>query len=211
MNLFLNSFIESPRFFLSWVLIVIFSICMHECAHAFTALKCGDDTAAEEGHLSLNPWIQMGPASLIILFLFGIAWGAVPVNVANFRRKTDAALVAFAGPLMNLILCICMALGAVLFAKFIGDDHPAHEFFVVASAANGVLFLFNMLPVPMFDGWTVFSLFFPTMQRVGAQQAQHFGMVFLVLVFLTPLGSGVWDAGFRLGYASITLWGVLLI
>ena len=210
MNLFLNYLIESPRFYLSWVFIVIFSICMHECAHAFTALKCGDDTATKEGHLSLNPWIQMGPTSMIILILFGIAWGAVPVNVANFRRKTDGALVAFAGPLMNLVLCITMALVAVLLIKFVGDDHPVHEFFLFASIANGVLFLFNMLPVPMFDGWSIFSLFVPPMQHVSAQQARNAGMMFLALVFLTPLGSVVWNAGSWLGFSSMTLWTVLL-
>ncbi|MCX6995813.1 MAG: site-2 protease family protein, partial [Kiritimatiellaeota bacterium] len=79
MNFFIVQAWEQPFFFFAWVGIVTFSICVHEFAHAWMALRCGDDTAARAGHLSLNPFRQMGPSSLIALLVVGIAWGAVPV------------------------------------------------------------------------------------------------------------------------------------
>ena len=210
MTIFLRYLWEDPRFFLSWVLIVTFSICLHELAHAYTALRCGDDTAAREGHLSLNPMVQMGVSSLVILCLFGIAWGAVPVNVSYLRKRTDAALVAVAGPLANLLLCIAFGLAVVIAGTFLGSDHPVKEFFRFGSLANGVLCLFNMLPVPMFDGWAVFSVFVPAMRTVDVHAAQNIGMVFLLLVFVTPLGSLIWNTGSNLGLLSIEVWSILL-
>ena len=210
MRLFLSYLWEDPRFFLSWVIIVTFSICLHELAHAYTALRCGDDTAAREGHLSLNPLVQMGVSSLIILALFGIAWGAVPVNVANLRKRTDGALVAAAGPAANLVLCLGFALAAAVAVRVLGINHPVNQFFMFGSVANGVLCLFNMLPVPMFDGWAVFSLFVPGLPSLDSRQAQNVGMIFLMLVFVTPLGSAIWNAGSWLGESAIGAWANVL-
>ena len=96
---------------LIWVVIVMFSICLHELAHAWVALKHGDDTAAQAGHLSLNPAIQMGPYSLILLAVLGLAWGAVPVDEGRMRSRASGAWVAVAGPLTNLALMVVFAIG----------------------------------------------------------------------------------------------------
>ena len=114
MHLFVNYLTENPQFFLSWVIAITFSICVHEWAHAFTALKCGDDTAERAGHLTLNPLVQMGPASIFYLLILGIAWGAVPVDVSQLRKRWHEPLVSFAGPLSNLILCALLSLITVV-------------------------------------------------------------------------------------------------
>lgn len=80
MNLFITQLFEDPQRFFIWLLVVIFSICCHEFMHAWAALKQGDPTAADEGHLTLNPMKQMGPFSLVMLAVCGIAWGRVPVR-----------------------------------------------------------------------------------------------------------------------------------
>ena len=85
MTLFVQYLSSDPLYFFSWTLAVIFSVCFHEYWHAATALKLGDDTAARAGHLSFNPMVQMGPASLIMLLLIGIAWGSVPVDPRRQR------------------------------------------------------------------------------------------------------------------------------
>lgn len=191
MNLFITYLFDDTWFFFSWIIIVCFSICVHEFAHAITALRCGDDTAAREGHLSLNPLVQMGPASLVLLCVIGIAWGAVPVNPGRFRKRSNGALVAFAGPLANLTLSLVFALLAVVLAPM-----PAFaEVLGFAAVANGVLFVLNMIPVPMLDGWSVFSLFFPKMQRVNPQQAQNISLFALVVIFLSPAAGMVWSSG----------------
>lgn len=208
-SLFARWIVEDPWFYATWVVIVIFSICVHEYAHARMALSLGDPTAAQRGHLSLNPMIQMGPVSLVVLALFGIAWGAVPVDVARLSRKEGAA-VAFAGPASNLILSVLAALMAtVLGLPLWGPEglQKAAEFFRFASLANGVLFLLNMLPVPMLDGWAVFSLFFPSMAHLKEEVASTVTTVFLMALFLTPVGTLLWTYGGVIAETLLAAWG----
>jgi len=185
---------KDPFFFFSWVLIITFSICVHEYAHAQVALWKGDDTAARQGHLSLNPLVQMGWGSLIMLVLIGIAWGSVPVNTTSLRGKSAHAQVAFAGPLANLILCILFGLlGAVADTAMLAPE--ILKFVMMASMANGVLFLFNMLPIPMFDGWTVLSLFIEPMQRVDIRKASNISWMILIVIWTTGVMDGIWGVG----------------
>ncbi len=197
MNLFINYLVEDPFFFFAWILIVVFSICVHEYAHAYTALRLGDDTAARAGHLSLNPLVQMGPMSLVFLAMIGIAWGSVPVAIQRFRQAWAGAVVAVAGPASNLALSLIFALlGAVALLLTGGGLSPDVQLFLrLGSVANAVLFVLNMLPVPMLDGWSVFSYFFPAMRRITPGQAQHVTLLLIAAIFLTPLGRMIWATG----------------
>ncbi len=208
-NLFLFTAAENPFFFLSWILIITFSICVHEYAHAWMALRKGDDTAASQGHLSLNPLVQMGPSSLILLLMVGIAWGAVPVDVRRMRGRSAAAQVALAGPVANLLLAAASSLILVVIHTISAwVDVPTHalRFFDHAAAANALLFLFNMLPVPMFDGWTVASLFVPAMNRVDMRQAGNISWMLILVVWMTPVGDWLWQGGFRIADTMTMGW-----
>ncbi len=208
---FLTRLAESPWDYISWVLIIMFSICVHEYSHARTALRCGDDTAARAGHLTLNPLVQMGLQSMIVLALIGIAWGAVPVSPGRLSR-IDRAKVAFAGPASNLILALVFAGLATLAFRFAGPSalDGAPRLLVVAAHANATLFLFNMLPVPMFDGWSVAEGFVPSLEGVRARMGPHLNWIVLLVVFLTPVFDFVWTGGIALGNAAIVLWARLL-
>ena len=197
MNFFVSSLGQDPFYFFSWVGVVMFSICFHEYAHAHMALKRGDDTAAKLGHLSMNPMVQMGPMSILMLLLIGIAWGSVPVNPGRLRTRADAAIVSFAGPASNLLLSLVFGGVVAALARLEMDASTSLviRFFAYACVANGVLFVFNMLPVPMFDGWSVFSLFFPAMREVGPQQAQNISLFVLAILFITPAGGLIWGIG----------------
>ena len=210
MNFFISSLGQDPFYFLSWVGIVTFSICFHEFAHASMALKLGDDTAARMGHLSLNPMVQMGPMSIVMLLLIGIAWGAVPVNPGRLRTRADAAMVSFAGPAANLLLSLVFG-GAMAGLSLLGDPSSSLiiRFFAYGCVANAVLFVFNMLPVPMFDGWSIFSLFIPAMREVDPQKAQNISLFVLVVVFVTPLGSLIWGSGTALSGVVMSAWARL--
>ncbi len=210
MNFFISSLAVDPFYFLSWIGIVAFSICFHEYAHASMALRLGDDTAARLGHLSLNPLVQMGPVSLLMLLFIGIAWGSVPVNPGRLRTRADAAMVAFAGPAANLLLSLLF--GAVVAALSLLGDPSTNlvvRFFAYGCIANGVLFVFNMLPVPMFDGWSVFSLFVPGMREVDPQKAQNISLLVLAVVFITPLGGLIWGLGSALAGVLMNAWARL--
>ena len=102
--MFIKLLFQDPRTFSAILLIVVLSVCVHEFMHAYIALKNGDPTAADHGHLTLNPFKQMGLWSLITFCLIGIAWGQVPVNRANLRSRKARLAVDFAGVAANLIL-----------------------------------------------------------------------------------------------------------
>ena len=133
--MFIQQALTDPFLYFSWTIFVIFSICCHEYAHTYTALRFGDDTAARSGHLTLNPLVQMGLQSLIILALFVLAWGSVPVSPGRVRSARKRAMISFAGPLINLLLCLLFSLLTVT-AKTAGAPDIGKYFFI-GGAVNG--------------------------------------------------------------------------
>jgi Zn-dependent protease len=205
MGLFVEFLQSDPRFFLRWIVVVSFSICVHEWAHAYTAYRCGDDTAAREGHLTLNPLVQMGPLSLVFLCLIGLAWGSVPVDVSLLRKRSHEAWVAFAGPLSNLVLCLLFGMAAA--ATAVMSNHPAMEIFRDGCLANAGLFLLNMLPVPVLDGWRVYAHFVPRMKWIPRETAMTYSNLFLIVFFLTPSLSGLlWRTGYSISTTIMAGW-----
>ncbi len=101
-----NPSINGQVWVVSWAVWVIFSICLHELAHGWVAIKLGDDTPRLAGHMTWNPLVHMGPYSLLMFVVIGIAWGAMPINPSRLRGKYAEAMVALAGPLTNLGLAI---------------------------------------------------------------------------------------------------------
>ncbi len=208
---FLSRLAESPWDYVSWVLIIMFSICVHEYAHARMALRCGDDTAARAGHLTLNPLVQMGPQSMVILALIGIAWGAVPVSPGRLSRS-GRAKVAFAGPAANLLLAIAAAGLAVVASRLLGgsDGRGVPYLLAKTAQANATLFVLNMLPIPMFDGWSVAESQVPAMETFRLRFGAQLNWILLLLMFLTPLFSFVWFGGDLIAVHAIRLWAALL-
>ncbi len=106
----------------SWAFWVILSITLHELGHGVAAIRVGDDTPIRLNRMTLNPLVHMGPTSLIVFAVVGIAWGAMPVNPYRFRGKHADALVAAAGPAVNIGLLIVCVLTASAITKYaIGD------------------------------------------------------------------------------------------
>lgn len=207
-DLFVNLAIKRPFYYFSWVIIVAFSICVHEFAHAYTALRLGDDTAASRGHLSLNPVVQMGPVSLVMLFLIGIAWGMVPVNPSRLRHRAGDAIVSLSGPAANLILCTAFALACATAGHLAGYGIAA-RFFWFGARANAVLFILNMMPVPILDGWSVYKHVVPAMRRLDPRRAQGISMFVLIVIFVSPVGDLMWRAGDQVAHSLTAAWGVL--
>ncbi|MCZ7593377.1 MAG: site-2 protease family protein [Kiritimatiellae bacterium] len=197
MSFFISRIAEDPFYVISWIVVIIFSICVHEYAHAWTALKLGDDTAARNGHLTLNPMIQMGWMSLLLLALFGIAWGAVPVDPRRLRTAARAGWVAAAGPLANLLLAVIFSGLMVLSALVLPDSSQlvTVHFFRFAAMANGVLVVLNLLPIPMFDGWTVLAAIVPPLRAIDPVRVQTVSWLLLIAVWTTPAGFWIWNSG----------------
>ena len=139
----------------------------HEFAHAWTSHKCGDDTAKNEGRVSLNPIVHMEVIGTVILPLAAIfmtmvqpvlGGKPVPVDLNNLRNpRRDDTLIALAGPAMNLILAvICMGFVKVGFLLKMKGMNEAGEMIInigiLLVQVNLVLAFFNMMPIPPLDG-----------------------------------------------------------
>lgn len=204
--MFIRYLWSDPRLFFTAILIVVLSVSCHEFMHAFVALKMGDDTAARNGHLTLNPLKQMGWLSLVMLLFLGIAWGQVPVNPWNFRSRGGRVLTSLAGPLTNFALWLCFTVGA-----FVCFKTEAGEFAVAmltyGAVMNLVLFVFNMLPIPGLDGFAVVGEVFPELLRSGSEAVKgaFFILVVLLFVFIDKLFE---LARVATGFLLLTLDGV---
>ncbi len=111
-------------YMLYMVIVVLFSLILHECAHGWMALKCGDPTAKMLGRLSLNPARHLDPIGTVFMFIFGFGWARpVPVNPRNFSNfRRDDFLVSIAGIVTNLTLFILCSLLAVMINLFIWNN-----------------------------------------------------------------------------------------
>lgn len=180
--MFIQTLFNDPRLFFSRLLVVIFSICVHEYCHALAAYKLGDTTAAERGHLTLNPLKQMGMISLFMLCFLGIAWGQIPVNPANLRGKYARALVSISGPAANLVLSLIFCILAV--AGAMHNIVPfAGQMLFFGAIINMVLTLFNLLPIPGLDGWSILRTFWKKDLSAAAEWVKGAFLILLILVF----------------------------
>jgi len=141
---------------------LVLLLALHEFAHAWTAWKCGDDTARLEGRVSLNPLMHIDPIGTVLLPLlmflipgagqFLIGWARpVPVNLSNLPNpRVDDVLITMAGPLMNLILGIALMVLARVGLFFGSLDMM--ETCVNFARLSFLLFFFNLIPIPPLDG-----------------------------------------------------------
>ena len=167
----------------------------HEFGHAWTAMKCGDDTARLQVRVSLNPVVHIDPIGTVLLPLlmifmpgagkFLIGWAKpVPVNPYNLNQpKRDDILVTMAGPAMNLLL----AFGLVALAKagLIFHSVPVADFFVQAAGLSLVLCFFNLIPVPPLDGSHILRVATGMSHETYANLAR-FGFIIVIVLLQFP-------------------------
>ncbi len=181
------------------VVTLVLSIGVHEFAHAFAAWKLGDDTAARQGRLTLNPFAHADPLGTLILPAFfafsgfgGFGWGKpvpyVPTNLSRrFSMRGGEAIVAFAGPASNLVLAVVSGalLGVLLKTQLVSFESPFIPLLQQMIVINLVLFFFNLLPVPPLDGSKIFAwLFGQRADRIldGIHQTGPIALIVVVLV-----------------------------
>ncbi len=145
------------------IIFVVFPI--HECAHGFMAKLLGDDTAEREGRLTLNPFSHIDPMGALCMCFCCIGWAKhTPVNIHRCHKvksRTALALTALAGPLSNLILSYVL----MVISKLIPVDSTTafYVYFALDYAVilNIYLAIFNLLPIPPFDGSKILYSFLP--------------------------------------------------
>ena len=173
---------------------VLLAITVHEFGHAFSAYKLGDDTPLRQGRLSLNPLDHIDPLGIAMLLFVHIGWGKpVQIDPRNYNRNISVekadAIVSFAGPLMNFITAIIVALIYCAIYKFAGMAFLASNIGMIIMlilvdciTMNIGLGVFNLIPLPPLDGSKIFLPILPYNAKTWFMQyEQVFYIIFLVI------------------------------
>ncbi len=182
------------KFLLIFVPVILFSLTIHEYAHAYIANKLGDDTAKRLGRLTLNPLKHLDPIGTILLLLVHFGWAKpVPVDPRNFKDpKKDMLYVAIAGPISNIITAIIsgILLKFIVFnlasaGAFGAYTVPLIQFLVWMIFIGVVLAVFNMLPIPPLDGSRVLYGLLPDHLANSIKKIETYGIliVFGIILF----------------------------
>jgi len=180
---------------------LVILLTFHEFGHAWVALKCGDDTAKQQGRVSLNPIVHIDPIGtvlmpLLMIFMspnisrFMIGWAKpVPVNLDNLgNRNRDDILITVAGPAMNLILAV--ALMALVRVGLLVHLEPMAELCLRFASLSLLLCFFNLIPIPPLDGSRVMRVLIG-MSYETYWHLSRFGFIAVILVIQIPQ---VWKA-----------------
>jgi Zn-dependent protease len=180
--------------------VLLFSLTIHEMAHAWTADRLGDPTARLLGRVSFNPIVHadlIGTVVFPLIALFGnvplLGWAKpVPVNIRQLHHpRRDYMLVAAAGPASNLALAVVSAftLAALPISPVVlGEANvsaPLASFLSLAVQLNILLAVFNMLPIPPLDGGNVLSGLLPARFARVLNQVRPYGFILLYALILT--------------------------
>ena len=147
---------------------IVIALSFHEFAHAFVAVRCGDDTPRLQGRVTLNPIAHFDVVGLIALIIIGFGWGKpVMINPRNFRKpRRDELLVSLAGVTMNFLLAFIFIglfrLAPLLGGSFLSSTVGTTLVLIVYYTAyiNIVLMIFNLLPIPPLDGFNAVTQIF---------------------------------------------------
>ncbi len=183
--------------------IVFFSLSVHEYAHGYAANKLGDPTAKNLGRLTLNPIKHLDPIGFLCMLLLGFGWAnPVPVNSRNFKKpRRDMAITALAGPITNIITGFIFLFFYSVAEKIILNneawllmtDNPFSipslitTFLYSGAMLNVCLAIFNMLPIPPFDGSRFFYIFLPTKWYFEIMKYERIIMIVMLVLLWTGI------------------------
>lgn len=175
------------EFFIAFGGLVI-SLTLHEFAHAWVADHLGDPTPRIQGRVTLNPAAHLDPLGTIALLLIRFGWGK-PVEIDPFNFKNplrDSAIVAIAGPAVNLIL----AAGLAIVLRTLQLPDFLAMALVQISVINVVLAIFNLVPVHPLDGSKILVAALPQQAAIEYEHFMHRYGTFVLLCLLIPWSGG---------------------
>lgn len=145
---------SAPILFIAIFVALVISITFHEFCHVLSARLQGDQTGERMGRLTLNPLAHLDPWGTLAILFIGFGWGRpAPYNPYNLKnQKYGPVLVALAGPASNLFLIIIFGLVLKILYPIFGPINYLTIFLQVLVGFNGVLMIFNLIPIPPLDG-----------------------------------------------------------
>ena len=166
---------------------VLISLAIHEYCHAYAAYKLGDNTAKNLGRLTLNPIKHINPFGALCILIFHIGWAKpVPINARNFKNpKKGFAITAVAGPLANIVISFISVLLYFVVLTAFGNKVYEDGSFALRLIENTLLFLalfhrinlglgiFNLLPIPPFDGSRILHIILPPKLYFGIMKYER--------------------------------------
>lgn len=199
----------SPAFLVSWVVWAIGAVVLHELGHGWAAIRFGDRTPIETGHMTWNPAVHMGTMGMIVFAVIGLPFGAMPVDPSRMRGRHAESLMSLAGPMMNLALAagalvagmIWMGVGGGHWIPSVHANEPLYSnlvlFFRVGLWLNMLLMVFNLVPVPPLDGSRIVAHYSPPYRRFffETENGRWVGLGLFLLLFF-------FGADYILGYTS---------
>lgn len=178
---------------------LLFCLSVHEFAHAFTAYKLGDRTQKAMGRLTLNPFSHIDISGFICIALFGFGWGKpVMIDDRNFKNKAAGnALTAFAGPFSNIIMAILFTIilkillitGVILPTINSVVGSIILNMLILTIQFNVVFAIFNLIPIPPFDGSRILYFFLPAKGREYMYKIEQYSFVIVLVILVTGIGS----------------------
>ncbi len=191
--------------FLIRLIIVIFSLTIHEVAHGYAAYKMGDPTARAFGRLSLNPLKHLDPLGFLCMLFFRFGWAKpVPINARYFKKpRQGMAVSALAGPLANILMSF---IGLIFYKTVLAlqwydvitvNSQFAEnlfilvlEFFSTFCVLNLYLGVFNLIPVPPLDGSRILFVVLPDKLYFGIMKYEQYIQIALIVLLYLGLLSG---------------------
>ena len=180
----------------AYAVILLIAIPIHECSHCFMAYLLGDDTGMRSGRVTLNPIRHWDPMGTIGILTVGIGWGKpAPVNPVRGRKvsaRAFMAITAAAGPISNILLSyIFMLIGKLVWFLF-GASNPevviyVYFAFIMAARINISLAVFNLLPIPPFDGSRILLVFLKERTYFKLMQYEQYIMIGVLLLCWTGI------------------------
>lgn len=189
-----NEWLQETLYYLPALLI---ALSVHEAAHAYTAYKLGDKSQKAMGRLSLSPLAHIDPIGFIFMLVFKFGWGKpVVMDDRNFKnRRKGVMLVALAGPVSNILLAFVFTIILKLLDVF------GVLALMINSNVGGILYImlmymigfnvmfgvFNLIPLPPFDGAKVLTYFLPLKGKKFMDWLEQYSVWILVILMVTDL------------------------
>jgi Zn-dependent protease len=170
------------------IIALLVGLTFHEFSHALLADQLGDHRPRAMGRLTLNPIPHIDPIGALMLVVAGFGWAKpVMVNPAALRGgRQGMALVAFAGPIANVVVAVAFAIVYRVMALVGVDGGFFLSLVGLIVQLNVLLAIFNLIPIPPLDGYNVLLAFLPPRQAMVVRQYAPYGVIVLLLLVLLP-------------------------